>query len=69
MSVLSLADHMDLQIFLEHVLLLHKERALSTKEAKAYLTGFIDEVDQQIGRAGANMKALSILISQEEGAG
>ncbi len=67
MSVLSLADHMDLQIFLEHVLLLHKERALSTKEAKAHLTVFIDEVDQQIGRAGPNMKALSLLISQEDG--
>lgn len=67
MSVLSLADQFDLQTFLGHVLLLHREKAISTAEAKAHLTGFILEVDRQLAGTGANMSALSLRISQEDG--
>lgn len=39
---------------------------MSTKDAKAHLTAFIDEVDEQNARAGENMKGVSSFVSMDD---
>ncbi len=66
MSVLSIADHAHMNIFFGHVLTLHLEKAMSTEDAKAHLTKFIDEVDLQNTAAGQNMKDVMAIVSRDD---
>ncbi len=66
MSVLSIADHADMDSFFGQVLTLHLEKAMSTKDAKAHLTKFIDEVDLQNAEAGQNMKDVMTVVSRDD---